>query len=408
MTASLAACHAFHGVGLGSLDTVTEHGSATTPTPPENGSRPADRRAGLLMGRPFGIPVYVTPSWIVIAVIITVLYKPVVESTLALGPLSYVVAFVFAVLLYASVLIHELAHSVVARLYGLPVRRITLYMLGGVSEIEREAPTARQEFWVAFSGPLLSLVLAGLGFMAYGLVDPFTIVGVLLWQLWVANLLVGLFNLLPGLPLDGGRLVRAAVWQVTRRPTAGTVVAAWGGRLLAAVVVTLPFLFAWWQQTSPSVFAVLWGVLLAAFIWMGAGSALRTARIRERIPRLSARLLARRPVVVAADTPLAEARRRMEEAEAGAILVIDTAGTPTSIVNEDAAQAVPDARRPWVPVSSVARAITSGSVLGADLGGESLLGELRRHPVPDYLLVEPDGSVYGVLRVTDVEAAFSR
>ncbi|ASU86207.1 site-2 protease family protein [Nocardiopsis gilva YIM 90087] len=387
---------------------MTEHGSATTPTPPENGSRPVDRRAGLLMGRPFGIPVYVTPSWIVIAVIITVLYEPVVERTLVLGAFSYVVAFVFAVLLYASVLVHELAHSVVARLYGLPVRRITLYMLGGVSEIEREAPTARQEFWVAFSGPLLSLVLAGLGFMAYGLVDPFTIAGVLLWQLWVANLLVGLFNLLPGLPLDGGRLVRAAVWQVTRRPTTGTVVAAWGGRLLAAVVVTLPFLFAWWQQTSPSVFAVLWGVLLAAFIWMGAGSSLRTARIRERIPRLSARLLARRPVVVAADTPLAEARRRMAETDAGAILVVDTAGTPTSIVNEDAAQAVPDARRPWVPVSSVARAITSGSVIGADLAGEGLLGELRRHPVPDYLLVEQDGSVYGVLRVTDVEAAFSR
>ncbi|MDA8371521.1 MAG: site-2 protease family protein [Nocardiopsaceae bacterium] len=359
------------------------------------------------MGRPFGIPIYVTPSWLVIAAIITVLYQPVVDRTLALGGASYLVAFVFAVLLYVSVLIHELAHSVVARMYGLPVRRITLYMLGGVSEIEREAPTPGREFWIAFSGPLLSLVLAVLGFFAYGFVDPFTVAGVLIWQLWAANLVVGVFNLLPGLPLDGGRLVRAAVWGLTRKPATGTAVAAWGGRILAVLVVALPLLYSWGLGASPSIFAILWAVLLAAFIWMGAGSALRTARIRERIPQLRARVLARRAVPVPSDTSVAEAGRRMAEADAGAILVVDAAGTPTSIVDQAAAAAVPTSRRPWMPVGSVARAITPGTVVGADLDGEDLLEALRRHPLPEYLLVESDGSVYGVLRTADVNAAFS-
>nr|WP_156004683.1 site-2 protease family protein [Streptomonospora sp. PA3] len=360
------------------------------------------------MARPFGIPVYVTPSWLIIAAIITLIYQPVVERTLQLGPASYLVAFVFAVLLYVSVLIHELAHSVTARMFGLPVSRITLYMLGGVSEIEREAPTPGREFLVAVSGPVLSLVLAAAGALAYGFVDPQTILGVLIWQLWVANLLVGVFNLLPGLPLDGGRLVRALVWALTRRPRAGTVVAAWTGRALAVLIVAVPVLYGLRTGEAPNLFGLLWALLLGSFIWMGAGSALRAARLRERVPTLRARALGRSVAVVGADTPVAEAQRRMREAGARALVVADAAGTPTSIVNESAVAAVPDSRLPWVPVSSVSRAITRGSVIRADLEGEELLEALRAHPAPEYLLVEADGGVYGVLRTSDVQEAFTR
>nr|WP_084723102.1 site-2 protease family protein [Streptomonospora alba] len=359
------------------------------------------------MARPFGIPVYVTPSWLIIAAVITLIYEPVVERTLQLGPLSYLVAFVFAVLLYVSVLIHELAHSVTARMFGLPVARITLYMLGGVSEIEREAPTPGREFLVAVSGPVLSLVLAAVGFAGYWFVEPQTVVGVLVWQLWVANLLVGVFNLLPGLPLDGGRLVRAAVWAITRRPRAGTVVAAWGGRLLAVSIVAVPVLYGLRTGSAPNLFGLVWALLLASFIWMGAASALRTARMRERVPTLRARGLGRNVTTVSADTSVAEAQRRMREAGTRAVVVADAAGTPTSIVSETAAAAVPDARLPWVPASSVARAITRGAVISADLEGEELLEALRAHPVQEYLLVESDGGVYGVLYTADVQQAFT-
>ncbi|MEU3021724.1 site-2 protease family protein [Nocardiopsis alba] len=368
---------------------------------------PRSRKPGLLIGRPFGVPVYVTSSWWIVAVLITLVYGGIVQTRLALGPSAYLLAFVFAVLLYASVLVHELAHSVVARWYGLPVRRIVLYVLGGVSEIDREAPTPGREFWIAFSGPLLSLVLAAGAYGLARLADPFTVTGELLFQLWIANLLVGVFNLLPGLPLDGGRLLRAGVWKLTGRPHTAGVVAAWGGRILALGVAALPFLLSWSAGTTPGPWAVAWGLFLAGFMWLGAGEALRNARVRSRVPGLRARELARPAVVVTADLPLARADAMLREAGAEAVVVADSAGTPISVMHPAAAEAISDARRAWVPVSDVARALTEYSRVPAGEEGEELLERLIRHPLPEYLVVDEDGGVFGVLRASDVNAAMT-
>lgn len=367
----------------------------------------AKKNPGLLLGRPFGVPVYVTASWWIVAVIITLVYGGIVQARLALGPSAYLLAFVFAILLYASVLVHELAHSLVARGYGLPVRRIVLYVLGGVSEIDREAPTPGREFWIAFSGPLLSLVLAAGAFTLASFADSFTVTGELLFQLWIANLLVGVFNLLPGLPLDGGRLLRAGVWKLSGNPHTGSVVAAWGGRVLALGVVALPFLFAWSAGTTPGPWAVVWGLLLAGFMWMGATEALRNARIRARVPGLRARALARPTVVVPSDLPLAQVDRRLAEAGVDTAVVADSDGTPVSVVHPSAAGAISDARRAWVPVSDVSRALTAHSTVSADLEGEELLTELTRYPLPEYLVVEADGALFGVLRAVDVNAVMA-
>ncbi|MDT0330062.1 site-2 protease family protein [Nocardiopsis lambiniae] len=369
-------------------------------------SRDRSRAPGLLLGRPFGVPVYVTASWWVVAVLITLVYGGIVQDRLALGPIAYVLAFVFALLLYASVLVHELAHSVLARHYGLPVRRIVLYVLGGVSEIEKEAPTPGREFWIAFVGPLFSLLIAAGAFGLYLLSDPFTVVGELLFQLWVANLLVGVFNLLPGLPLDGGRLVRAGVWKLTGRPLAGSVAGAWGGRILALVVVATPLLLGW-LGGGLNPWGTVWGLVLGGFMWMGATDSLRAARARSRVPGLRARGLARRAVAVPADTPLAEAERRAGEAGAEAIVVTDTGGTPTSIVHPGMAAEVIPARRAWTPVVEVARALGAHSVVPWGLEGEELLEFLTGHPLPEYLVVDDAGDVHGVLRAADVNAAMS-
>ncbi|MFV2195411.1 site-2 protease family protein [Nocardiopsis sp. LOL_012] len=360
---------------------------------------------GLVLGRPFGVPVHLSASWLIVAALITVVYGGIAQDRLALGPGAYLLAFVFAVLLYASVLVHELAHALVARRYGLPVRRIVLYALGGVSEIEREAPTPGREFWIAFAGPALSLVLAGLGYLLWLPVDPLTVVGELLLQLWVANLLVGVFNLLPGLPLDGGRLLRAAVWRMTGRPYAGSVAAAWGGRVLALAIVALPLVPALWSGASPDPWALVWGLVLGGFIWMGSTEALGNARMRARVPGLRAGALARPAVAVAADTPLAEADRRAAGAGADAIVVVDPEGAPVSIVHRAAAEAIPRERRPWVPVSSVSRGVGREAVVPAALEGEELLEALSAHPLAEYPVVGLDGRVHGVLRSVDVNLA---
>ncbi|MEW9529616.1 site-2 protease family protein [Microbispora sp. NPDC049125] len=373
-------------------------------------STPVKESPGLRMGRPFGIPVYVSPTWLIVAAFITISLQPVFAAMLpGYGDVvTYTLALAFAVLLYVSVLLHELAHCVVAKHYGLPVRRITLYLLGGVSEIEREPETAGREFNVAFAGPLLSLVLGGVGYLlATYTLPPHGIVPVLVFQLWTSNLVVGVFNLLPGLPLDGGRMLRATVWKVSGDSGTGTVAAAWVGRGVAVAVVAVPLLLSVMSGQEPSLGRTLWSVVLASFVWVGASQSLRVARVRARLPQLRARVLARRAIPVTADVPLSEGLRRAREAGAGAMVLMDHDQRPVGIVNETAVNAVPEHRRPWVNVGSLARNLDPSLVLAADLEGESLLDAMRGTPAAEYLLVERGGEIYGVLVTADVNRMFT-
>src|ERR1700761_4667234 len=178
--------------------------------------QPRISAAGIIVARPFGIPVQISPYWFIIAGVFIVLYANDLAGTLA-GGTRYVVAAAFVILLYLSVLVHELSHSVVARGYGLTVRRIMLLPLGGISEIDREDPTPGREFTIAAAGPALSLLLGAVGWGLSQVVST-GVGGALIRQLMFANIIVGIFNLLPGLPLDGGRMLRAVIWAITKKP----------------------------------------------------------------------------------------------------------------------------------------------------------------------------------------------
>ncbi|MCK8436196.1 peptidase [Streptomyces sp. D2-8] len=400
------------------------------PSVPDHGDRPLahsadgkgpapqrpEPRGGLLMGRPFGVPVYVAPSWFLVAALITWVFGGQLERVLPeLGAARYLVSLFFAVAFYASVLVHELAHTVAALRFKLPVRRIRLQFFGGVSEIEKEAETPGREFVLAFVGPLLSLVLAGVFYAAVQAVEPGTVPGVLLAGLMISNLIVAAFNLLPGLPLDGGRMLRAVVWKITGKPMKGTIAAAWVGRALAvSVLIGLPLLTqsgalgtnATDSVGMDTVLDALLAAILAAIIWTGAGNSLRMARLREHLPELRARSLTRRAVPVETGTPLSEALRRANAAGARALVVVDTDGKPLSLVREAAIVGVPEHRRPWVAVSGLAQDLTDGMRVSAELSGEELLDALRATPATEYLVVEDTGEIYGVLSAADVERAF--
>ncbi|MGW7319812.1 site-2 protease family protein [Streptomyces sp. NPDC054854] len=368
------------------------------------------------MGRPFGVPVYVSPSWFLVAALITWVFGDQLDQILPdLGPVRYLVSLFFAVAFYASVLVHELAHTIAALRYKLPVRRIQLQFFGGVSEIEKESETPGREFVLAFVGPLLSLALAGIFYLGMKAVDPATVPGVLLAGLMISNLLVAAFNLLPGLPLDGGRMLRAVIWGITGKPMAGTVAAAWVGRGLAvAVLLGLPLLThtgVLGNRTDEiggmnTVMDALLAAILAAIIWTGAGNSLRMARLRQHLPELRARALTRRAIPVENATPLSEALRRANEAGARALVVVDGLGDPIAIVRETAIASVPEHRRPWVAVSTLAQDLTDGMKVSAELTGEELLDHLRATPATEYLVLETSGTIYGVLSTLDVEKAF--
>jgi Zn-dependent protease/CBS domain-containing protein len=376
-------------------------------TPDRRDRRPPKQAgSGIVIARPFGIPVIISPYWFVIAGVFIVVYANDLAGTYS-GSARYVVAAAFVVLLYLSVLVHELSHSLVARGYGLPVRRILLYPLGGLSEIEREPQTPGREFTVSAAGPALSLVLAAVGYGLMKVVPGGTIGWVIVSQLRWANLVVGLFNLLPGLPLDGGRMLRAVVWKVTGRPGTATIVAAWAGRVLAVALVIVPVSYAMANGRSEDLMSMLWLLFIAGFMWVGAGQSIRATRMRERLPGIQARRLARKAIPISASLPLAEAIRRAGETNARALVVVDHDNTPIAIVNESAVMATPPQRRPWIEAGTLARKLDPGLVLPADLSGIALIDAVRKAPASEYLVVEPTGQVYGVLTASDLDGAFA-
>jgi Zn-dependent protease/CBS domain-containing protein len=309
------------------------------------------------------------------------------------------------VILYGSVLLHEASHAAVARHYGYPVSSITLHFLGGATAIEGEARRPGEEFWIAVVGPLTSLAVGGVA-LALHTLGPTGLLLMAIEGLAGANLIVGILNLVPGLPLDGGRVLKAAVWGVTRNVNRGTIAAGWVGRVVAVAALFWPTFQSGVLGWPVGVFDYIVAFVVALFLWTGATAAMGSAQLRSRLPHLVARDLARRTLAVPDDLPLAEAVRRAQEAQAGSIVTVASDGRPVGVVNEAALLATPADRRPWVTTSTVARTLSEGLSLPADLGGEQLIEALSRTRAAEYVLVEADGSIYGVLSTADVDAAF--
>ncbi|ANH39728.1 Putative zinc metalloprotease Rip3 [Nocardioides dokdonensis FR1436] len=378
------------------------HGSSDRPS-----TAPTKRPPGSLkVGSIAGSDVLISSSWFVVAALIAVLVAPIVDQVQpGLGALKYVAGAAFAVLLYGSVLLHEASHALVARRLGFTVSSITLHFLGGMTSIEGEARRPREEFAIAVVGPLTSIAV-GLGALALRPVTPDGLLLLAVEGLVVANLLVGVLNLVPGLPLDGGRVLKSLVWGVTGSVHRGTVVAAWGGRLTAVAVLVWPLVQAQVVGSEPDLLDFVLVLIISMFLWTGATAALVSARLRSRLPSLQARGLARRTLSVPADLPLAEAVRRANEVQAGGIVTLTADGAPLGLVNEAALLATPQERRPWVPVSSVTRTLETGLRLPVGIGGEELVRAITSTPATEYLLVHEDGSIYGVLATEDVDRAF--
>lgn len=358
------------------------------------------------VGSVAGSPVLISSSWFLIAGLIAVITAPAVESVEpGLGAFKYVGGLTLAVLLYLSVLVHEASHALVARHYHLPVSSITLHFFGGMTSIDGEPESPRQEFWISVVGPLSSLVIAGLFFLIH-LGAPGGLIGLAVTGVAWTNLLVGLINLVPGLPLDGGRVLKAAVWGVSGDPYRGTIVAAYGGRVVAVLAFGWPLLTKTWTHTAPTTFDFIFAGVISMFLWSGATAALQSARMRSRLPHLVARDLARRTLTVPGDLPLSEAVRRAQEVQAGSIVTVTATGHPIGVVNESALLSVPSERRAWVPVSSVARTLDDGLSLPVGIGGEELIRAISARPAGEYLLLDLDGSIFGVLSTADVDQAF--
>lgn len=369
---------------------------------------PAERNdpGALRVGSIGGVDVMVRSSWLLVALLIAYIVAPGIEMVAPdLGALRYVAGLAFAVLLTLSLLLHEISHALMAKRFGIGVRSITLHFIGGVTAIDGEPRTPRQEFAISAVGPVTSLGIGGLA-LALLQVTPEGLLSYVVRGLAGANLIVGVLNLVPGMPLDGGRVLRAAVWKLTGNQHRATAAAGWAGRGVAGLFLVAPaVLRSLGYRVGLTDYVIAF--VFAWFMWSAATSAITSARIRSRLPALRAMDLARRALSIDESVPLSEAIRQAQGAQAGAIVTLNLAGEPVGIVSEAAVLASPEERRAWMPVSSVSRTLGPGMTLAAGAAGEELVLAMQATPASEYLLVEPDGSVYGVLSTADVDAAFA-
>lgn len=231
------------------------------------------------IGRIFGISVDLDYSWFLLLGLLTwilaVSYFPTEFPGWSAG-LYWLVGLVTALMLFVSVLIHEFGHSVVARHYGIPVPRIVLFVFGGVSEISSEPPSASAEFWIAIIGPVISFLLAAFFWEIEPLVAGVPPLLAIVEYLALLNLILCVFNLIPGFPLDGGRVFRAIIWRFTGKYRRATEIAAMTGRFVGFALIFVGV----WQALRGNFIGGLWTAFIGWFLESAAGAQLRQENIK--------------------------------------------------------------------------------------------------------------------------------
>ena len=355
-------------------------------------------RGGIPLGRIGGIPVVLAWSWFAIAGFTVIAYGPVLaHNNPRLGGTAYLVAFAYSVLLLISVLVHELAHALTARLYNWPTRKIVLNLWGGHTQFEDFTASPGRSVLVAMAGPAANFVLAAGGWLLVsggqltGVAD--TLANIFVW----ANLLIGIFNVLPGLPLDGGRLVESAVWKATGNHELGTIAAGWAGRIivigLAFWFVALPLL----SGNRPDTSLILITVMVGSFLWLGATASIQQARYRSRLPLVDAAALAE-PAVGLPDTASVADVLRHSPAGIPAVVLYGPDGRPSAVVAESSAAEGPVALAAGTPATAVAYPLAAGAYVKDSDRGAELLSYLAQLEGSDYAVVDDAGTVTGLLR----------
>jgi hypothetical protein len=275
---------------------------------------------------------------------------------------------------------------------------------GGHTQFAGEASKPTPSAVVSIGGPAANLLLAfvGLAVRDSGHGDVVPLLGN---ALFYSNLLLAIFNLLPGLPLDGGRVVESLVWGASGQRSTGTLVAGWCGRVVAIAVPIGGILLPLSKDGQIDLTLLIWSLLIAGLLWTGASQALRWGGMRRRAVRLDARQLARPAVPVHSTWTVAEVRELAIAQGVVDVVVLDPTGVPFGLVQADALDQVMALGRPDTPVESLMQALPPYAVMPATTTGEALLQVLSQTPATaTYALVDDQGQV-GLVSGHDLVAA---
>jgi Zn-dependent protease/predicted transcriptional regulator len=362
------------------------------------------------IGRALGIPIRVHASWFLVFLLVTWTlstgYLP--EGLPGLSPERYwAMGAAAALLLFVSVLLHELGHSYVARQYRIPIDRITLFIFGGVAHMRKEAPTPRAEFLIALAGPAVSFALGaacfGFVMLAESIRQPASLQGLIILGalLGAVNIQLGLFNLIPGFPLDGGRVLRAGLWawgkDFYRATKQAAVVGLGFGALLG--LLGLATLFGALMGELPASMASNggWVILIGMFLFAAALAGRRQAALQHTLATISVRdLMVQTVTSIPSHCTLDEAVNQYFKLYGyGGFPVLDD-GQLAGLVTVHEIQAVPVALWPWRRVGQVMRPLTPSLVVEPDVPVIQAMERMAREGW-DRLVVMQDGQIAGLV-----------
>ncbi len=363
---------------------------------------PEHRPRGVLLATIGSVPVYLGWSWLLLGVVIVVIVGP--GTAARFGPVTgYGIALAHAVALLLSVLAHEAAHAVTARAFGHRVHRVVADLWGGHTAFDAKHGTAWTAAAIAVVGPLTNGLIALLAFLG-AVVSDGPVLGTLLGGVAFVNGALALFNLMPGLPLDGGQVVESLVWVATGDQGRARIIAGWCGRVLVAILVVLIIGLPLLRGASPQLTTTLWTALIGAFLWSGASSAIAQGRAMGTIGGLDVDAVIEPAAAVPADAPLSglTSLRALP-------VVVDATGRPLGLIDHDALRSVPPDAVDRTPVSAVTTPAPEGWSTELRPGHEAMdLVVAFQESRSSIVAVTRDGALRGVARVQRVNAALSR
>ncbi len=361
------------------------------------------------VGNLFGIPFYVNPSWFLVLALVTWDYGGGLAAQFPGLPngVPLLLGLVTALLLFASVVAHELGHSFVALRQGIGVQSITLFLFGGLASLEKESDTPAGAFWVAIAGPIVSLLVFGIATLVGASAHLSGPMGSIVGLLAYVNLTLGLFNLIPGLPLDGGNILKALVWKMTGNPYKGVKFASRVGQAfgwLAIASGVLPFVL------SGSL-GNIWNVLIGSFLLQNAGRSAQFARVQEQFTGLTA------ADAITPNGPVVSDRLSLREFADKLILshdnwrqfwVVDSEGILMGAIAVDALQNIPNDLWATTLVGQLAQPIEASTTLEAEtplLDVVKLLEETKGSVWP---VIQDNGVLVGLLEKASISRLIQR
>jgi Zn-dependent protease/CBS domain-containing protein len=355
------------------------------------------------VGNLFGIPFYVHPSWFLVLGFVTWSYSRALAKQFPQlgGGLPLLLGLMTALLLFSSVVAHELGHSFVAIRQKIDVKSITLFIFGGLANLEKESQTPAEAFWVAIADPIVSIILFAIATTIDFVTATSGPLAAILSLLASVNLTLALFNLIPGLPLDGGNILKALVWKITGKSYKGVAVASRIGQIFGWLVIAsgvIPLLLF-------GSFINFWNLLIGFFLLQNAGNAAQLARVQEKLTGLTAADAVTKDIpIVKADLSLRELadQKLLNAQEYPRFLVTDEQGQLLGAISVDNLQNIPNTLWAETPVSKAMQPIEQSSTVPSDKPLLEVVQLLEKQKISALAVIRNNGFLVGILEKTAI------